>query len=259
MANRLYLNASQADASDRRSERDRVQADLVDVAILARLRLRNSPRGRGKAPILTRRPEGSMAPAGGTAFAPRGTIVYLGKESAVRFSLRRLLVIIGASVFLLGATARAAGPPLVGPTSLQPLLPSPEGWTKIVEAAQQVTLSDCEYTFASTTFARDLARIKVTLADSGGAANCLQMLTPMIALLPENHQEKIAPATVLSRASYAGLPAAERWDGAKNAGDIEVLVDGRFALTLEGLQIAGIDALREIVKLIDVKKVAGLK
>jgi hypothetical protein len=178
----------------------------------------------------------------------------------MRLHLRLPLVILSALVLVSSAIVGAASPALVTPAALQTLVPSPEGWTKVTEAAKQVTLSlSCEYALAAATFGRGAARIKATIADSDGAADCLSMLAPMIAMLPEHHQEKIGAATTLSRAPYAGLPAAERWDAIKSAGDIEVLVDGRFVVTLEGTQIASIDELRDVLKLIDVKKFAGLR
>lgn len=148
----------------------------------------------------------------------------------------------------------------VTPAALQALLPSPDGWTKVADSARQMAVSPaCEYSVAFASYTRQATRAKVTVADTGGAAECLVLLAPMIAALPEGHAQTMAPATTVARTKHEYGTAAERWDGAGQVADIEVLVGGRFVVTLEGRQLESLDDLRALLKTIDLKKLAELK
>lgn len=171
--------------------------------------------------------------------------------------------LIGLIVVALGVAplvARPLTPSIVTPAALQALLPAPDGWTKVADSARQMAISPgCEYSVAFASYTRQATRAKVTVADTGGAAECLVLLAPMIAVLPEGHAETMAPATTVARTKHEYGTAAERWDGAAQVADIEVLVGGRFVVTLEGRQLESLDDLRAILKTIDLKKLAELK
>lgn len=166
-------------------------------------------------------------------------------------------------VLVLGVAPLAASPLLrstVTPAALQALLPAPDGWTKVADSARQMAVSaGCDYAAAFASFTRGAARAKVTVADTGGASECLVLLAPMIAALPEGHAETIPPATTIARTRHDYGTAADRWDGADRVADIEVLVGGRFVVTLEGRQLETPDDLRAMLKSIDFKKLADLK
>jgi hypothetical protein len=71
--------------------------------------------------------------------------------------------------------------------------------------------------------------------------------------------ESVPPASTIRRLNVSGSPAAELWDGAKNEGEITVVVDGRFVVTLEGFQLDKLETLRAMLQQIDLNKVAALK
>jgi hypothetical protein len=168
------------------------------------------------------------------------------------------LIIVALAVAPVVASPLTAS--IVTPAELQPLLPAPDGWTKVADSARQIAISPgCEYAAAFASYTRGAARAKVTVADTGGAAECLVLLAPMIAALPEGHAQTMAPATTVARTKHEYGTASERWDGAERVADIEVLVGGRFVVTLEGRQIESLDDLRAILKGIDLKRLAGMK
>jgi hypothetical protein len=148
----------------------------------------------------------------------------------------------------------------VTPAALQTLLPAADGWTKVADAARQVAVSPgCDYSMAFASYTRGAMRAKLTIADTGGAAECLGLLVPMIAALPEGHAETVAPSVTVARTRHEHGTAAERWDGAGRAGDLEILVGGRFVLTLEGRGLESLDDLRPMLKAVDLKKLAEMK
>lgn len=173
-------------------------------------------------------------------------------------SARVFLIVLTIAAVPLVASALAAS--IVTPAALQPLLPAPDGWTKVADSARQMAVSPgCEYSVAFASYTRGAMRAKVTVADTGGAAECLVLLAPMISALREGHAETIAPATTVARIKHEYGTAAERWDGAERVADIEVLLGSRFVVTLEGRQMDSLDDLRVMLKSIDLRKLGDLK
>jgi len=173
-----------------------------------------------------------------------------------------LVIVASAAVGLAASQSRPVNPlpTLVPVTALQALLPSPPGWTRKSDKANQVSLSPtCDYTFATAVFEKDQMRIKMTLADSGRAPESLMALAAMVVSLPEDYSESVSPTSTIKRLRVADAPAAELWDGAKGEGEITVIVDGRFVATLEGFQVDSLETLRSILQQLDLKKVAALK
>ena len=173
------------------------------------------------------------------------------------------LVAIALTVAGLTASQGQPAPPLpnlVPGTALQALLPSAPGWTRRSDQKQQISLSPtCDYTFAAVVLEKEQMRIKVTLADSGRSPDGLMVLATMVITLPEDYKESVPPASTIRRFRVGGEPAAELWDTAKNAGEITVVIDGRFVAILEGFQLESLEPLRTMLEQIDLKKVAALK
>lgn len=177
-----------------------------------------------------------------------------------------LVIMLVLTVFTAGGLADSQGQPantapaLVPSTALQALLPSPPGWTRKSDKANQISLSPtCDYTFAAAVFEKDQMRVRMTLADSGRAPESLRALALMVMSLPDDYNESVPPASTIRRLSVAGAPAAELWDTAKNEGEITVVIDGRFVAMLEGFQLDSLETLRTMLQQIDLKKVAALK
>jgi hypothetical protein len=102
-------------------------------------------------------------------------------------------------------------------------------------------------------------RVKITLADSGRHPDSLMALAPMVVMLPEGYSERIPPSTKIERRERDGTQIAERWDDRKNAGEITMVVKGRFVATAEGTNVESLEALYSILNTIDFKKLTELK
>ncbi len=143
---------------------------------------------------------------------------------------------------------------------LEQLLPAPAGWTQTDVKTDQVVISaDCNQSVATALLAQGEMRVKVTLADSGMHPDSLMALAPMVVILPEGSSERIPPATKIERPQRDGMQMAERWDERKNAGEITIVVKGRFVAAAQGTNIESLDTLRAILNVIDFKKLAELK
>lgn len=184
--------------------------------------------------------------------------------SFLRFSrpaFRRLLVVpIALGLSLTALASPAPDTRLIDPAELAKLLPAPAGWVKGEARTSQVDISaTCSYTTASVTYTRDDQRLKVTIADTDAHQEGLLALVPMIMTLPDGHTDTLEPATTIARLKIAGVPAAELWDGTKTAGEITILVEGRFAVMVEAQKADSLDTLRAVLAGVNVKALAALK
>jgi len=145
-------------------------------------------------------------------------------------------------------------------TELEPFLPALEGWTRTRTSGFRIPLSETTgYTFADARFSRDGMEIRVVVADSGGGDDALIALAAMVVLLPDDHFEKIEPATTIRRLTIAGFPAAQRFDADKREGDVVVLLNKRFVATVEGRGLDRIAPLTVVLQQIDLAKLASLR
>lgn len=168
-------------------------------------------------------------------------------------------------LFTAAAVSPAAYSPanseLVSPAVLEKLLPAaPEAWTRLDVRLKQVDISqECSYTSADTTYTKGDMRVKVTLADTGSHEEGLMALAMSVMVLPDNHVDKIPPASTITRTKIAESPAVEMWDSEKLNGEITVVVGGRFVVSVETSKGDSVDALKAILAGVDLKALGALK
>jgi hypothetical protein len=149
---------------------------------------------------------------------------------------------------------------LVAPAVLAKLLPAPDGWSRGEIKPNQVDdASGCNYTVASVVYAKGDVRVKVTIADTGGHAESLMAVAPMIATLPDDFDGKVPPATTIRRMKVDGSPASEMWDAEKMTGELAVLLSGRFVISVDAQKADAPELLRTMLALVDFKAFASLK
>jgi hypothetical protein len=150
---------------------------------------------------------------------------------------------------------------LVSPAVLEKLLPAaPEGWTRLDVRLKQIDISqECSYTSAGTTYMKDEMRVKLMLADTGSHQEGLLALAMSVVTLPDDHFDQIPPATMIKRMKIDGSPAVEMWDSEKLNGEITVVVGGRFVASVEASKADSLDALKAILKGVDLKALGALK
>jgi hypothetical protein len=173
------------------------------------------------------------------------------------------LIVIAGTIALRAAPQNPAKPgtmTLAAASVLQTFLPNPDGWTRVREVANRVGLSDdCAYAIATAQYNKGEAGITITIADSGMNPDSLQVLAPMIGMLPENHEGTIKPGTTVRRFKMTEHQAAERWDARAFEGEVVILVGGRFVVSAEGFHLDAVATLYKVLEPIDLTKVAALK
>lgn len=177
----------------------------------------------------------------------------------VRFSLLAI-AIAGSTVAQPALDATQGTQKTVDSKALEAFLPAPAGWTKGAIMSDRISISDgADYTYASAPYTNGNAKVKITVADSGGNADSLMTLVAMVVLFPDDYSEQVDPTTLVKRFLLGGFPAASRWDSKRSEGELGVLVAKRFCARAEGEHLAGPDVLRPIIEQIDLKKLAELK
>jgi hypothetical protein len=175
---------------------------------------------------------------------------------------RRILTVLFVASFSLNAAvirAQIATVTPVPPASLQKLLPSVEGWTPGTVRAQQVVLSpEATYTFASVSLTKGDLRVRLQLSDTGRSPEGLTALAMIVISMPPDFEEDVS-GTRFKRTKIGSWPAAEAWESAKGAGEITVVVDGRFVVTVDSSNCGALETLRDVLESIDLKSLASLK
>jgi hypothetical protein len=84
------------------------------------------------------------------------------------------------------------------------------------------------------------------------------VLAPLSTMLDPTYSER-TPTTFRNYASVGGSPGFEAWHADVNEGDVTVVAGRRFVITARGLNVPGLDAVRSLVRTIDLAKLAALK
>lgn len=155
----------------------------------------------------------------------------------------------------------SGGGKLATPAVLAKLLPAaPAGWTKAEARLTQVEISaTCAYAAACLPLFKDDSRVKVTLADTGGHNDALIALASAVITLAEDCVQDIPPATTIKRVKIGDWQAAEMWDAEKLAGEITVVVNGRFVVSVEAQKAESLEVLRALLSSVDLKALAAVK
>jgi hypothetical protein len=167
-----------------------------------------------------------------------------------------LAALVAAAAF---APAQNKTVPPVAAASLQKLMPAVDGWTAGIARADLIEISpEAKYSVASQTFTKDDQRVRLTIADTGFSPESLTALASMIVAMPEDYAGQVG-SLAIKRLLIGGSPAVEAWDAQKSAGEVAVVVGGRFVVALEAPKIDSVATLRGMLDKIDLKALAALK
>jgi hypothetical protein len=187
---------------------------------------------------------------------PRRTL----RKSVISFLSVSLLLFVASSASAQGATPPAKAGQPVAPAVLEKLLPAPDGWTRSAIRASEVEISpECRYTAACVSLARDDMRVKITLADTSAKTDALIALASLVVTLPEDCVQEIPPATTITRLKAHEMPAAEMWDAEELSGEITLLINDRFVVTVEAQKADSLETLRALLASVDLKALGALK
>jgi hypothetical protein len=147
--------------------------------------------------------------------------------------------------------------PPVEPVSFrefEPLFPEFAGWEKGTPEGEKMTApiaisqSELDYTKGD-------ARINAKIVDSG---NNRMFMAPFMMYLTSGYERETSHGYEKS-VKFGDYPAWERWDSQGKGGELNILVNKRFLVTLDGNDIENTKVLHDLAGKFDLGKLAGLK
>ncbi len=137
---------------------------------------------------------------------------------------------------------------------LQTVMPEVAGWQKSNPTGERMT-SPFSFSQASVTYMKGDAEVEQKILDSGFN----QMLfTPFSTFMAAGYEKETQDGFERS-VNVAGNPGWERWDRGTRNGELNVVVNKRFLVQVEGHDIDDIKTLHAVLDQTDLKKLASLR
>ncbi|MGE0449995.1 MAG: hypothetical protein AB7Q29_10490 [Vicinamibacterales bacterium] len=150
-----------------------------------------------------------------------------------------------------GGDMKAVEP--VGFTQLQAALPEIGGWERESPTGERMT-SPFAYSQASVTFRKGDASIDEKILDSGFN----QLLFAPFAMFLASGYEKESSNGFERSVTIDGNPGWEKWDSANKSAELNVVVEKRFLVQIEGNNLEDVKVLRTVLEQTDLKTLASL-
>jgi len=138
--------------------------------------------------------------------------------------------------------------------ALQGTLPDVPGWAMGQPRGERMT-SPVPFAETEATYTKGDATIDVKVVDSGFAP---LLIAPWSMMLASGYSRETSEGYEKA-VSVNGQPAFEKWDSGSKDGELNILVNKRFLVTIEGDELADTKALHEVASKMDFAKFASLK
>jgi len=159
---------------------------------------------------------------------------------------------------LFGAAAQAGASTnqAIHQRQLRDLLPAEfNGMARSNTEAGKNAMFGMNMSYAQATYAKDEASINVKISDISSMGEFVKMAQYA---WTANEMERETDDGYERTTKVDGHPAQERFDSRYKQADLQIMVDGRFMVELDGSNVE-MAALQDLVKAIDLKKLAALK
>jgi len=147
--------------------------------------------------------------------------------------------------------------PPVDPVSFkvfEPLFPELSGWEKGTPEGEKMT-APIAISQSQLDYRKGDARINAKIVDSG---NNRMFMAPFMMYLTAGYGRETSHGYEKSL-KFGDYPAWERWDSEGKGGELNILVNKRFLVTLEGNDIENTKVLHDLAGKIDLARLAQLK
>ena len=138
--------------------------------------------------------------------------------------------------------------------SLETTLPEVSGWTMKKPRGERMT-APIAHSRTETTYTKGETNIDVEVVDSGFAA---MLVAPWSMMLATGFSRESSDGYEKA-VSVNGQPGFEKWDSDSKDGELNILVNKRFLVSIEGNDIADTKVLHDIAGKMDFAKFASLK
>lgn len=137
---------------------------------------------------------------------------------------------------------------------LQTVLPEISGWQRAQPTGERMTLP-VPFSQAEASYTSGDANIEVKIVDS---AFSQLLIAPWTMFLTAGYEKQTSDGYEKS-VNVGGHPGFERWSSGGKDGELNLVVNKRFLVTVEGSNIADTKVLQEFAAKIDTGKLASLK
>ena len=138
--------------------------------------------------------------------------------------------------------------------SLQTMLPELSGWEMEKPHGERMT-SPMPYSQTETTYTKGDARIEVKVVDSGFASF---LIMPWSMMLASGYSKETSEGYEKA-VKVKDQPAFEKWNSESKNGELNILVNKRFLVSIESNEIGDMKPLHEIADKMDFSRFASLK
>jgi hypothetical protein len=138
--------------------------------------------------------------------------------------------------------------------ALQTTLPEIAGWEMRKPRGERMT-APVPFAQTETTYRKGDTSVDVKVVDSGFAP---LLIAPWSMMLASGYSRETSEGYEKA-VSVGGQPAFEKWNSDSKDGELNILVNKRFLVTIDGNDIADTRALHEIAERMDFAKFATLK
>ena len=138
--------------------------------------------------------------------------------------------------------------------ALQTTLPDMSGWEMRKPRGERMT-APVPFSQTETRYTKGASRIDVKVVDSGFAP---LLIAPWSMMLATGYSRETSEGYEKA-VTIGGQPAFEKWNSDAKNGELNILVNKRFLVTIEGDELADTKPLHEFAGKMDFGKFAGLK
>lgn len=147
--------------------------------------------------------------------------------------------------------------PPVEPVSfreLQEVLPAMDGWEMDKPTGEKMT-SPVPFSKSEATYRKDDASVQVEVMDSGFNQ---MLIAPALMMLAAGYERETESG--FERGTKVGeFPAFEKWNSEDKDGELNIVVNKRFIVKVDGNNIADPKVLHEFARAAKLAKLSGLK
>lgn len=138
--------------------------------------------------------------------------------------------------------------------ALQSTLPEVSGWEMDKPRGERMT-APIPFSQSEAVYRKGDARIEVKVVDSGFAP---MLIAPWSMMLAAGYSRESSEGYEKA-VSVGGQPAFEKWDSDSKSGELNILVNKRFLVTIEGDDLTDTRALHDVAGKMDFGRFSSLK
>jgi hypothetical protein len=138
--------------------------------------------------------------------------------------------------------------------ALQTTLPEVSGWEMRKPRGQRMT-APVPFSESEARYTKGDSRVDVKVVDSGFAP---LLIAPWSMMLAAGYSRETSEGYEKA-VTVQGQPAFEKWNSERKDGELNILVNKRFLVTIDGNDIASTETLHEFAGRIELEKLTALK